>query len=248
MTYRFTSIVALVGFALTSASAQEQWKWPEKGQNLQVLSGDMRGNRLAPVMRGFTRALGVRCSYCHVGEEGKDLLTYDFVSDHNPNKDRAREMLRMLGDINGHLKKIQISGDKAVTMGCQTCHRGRPRPMTLVEELSERYKLNGVEVAVAHYRDLKKRFYGRGAYDFGEQSLNELGYQLLGNNDAQSAIRIFTLNIEEYPNSPNVWDSLAEAYLKFGDKKKARKYYEKVLSLDPTSENAKAQVKTIKES
>ena len=33
------------------------------------------------VMPGFTRALGVRCSYCHVGEEGESLSTYDFASD-----------------------------------------------------------------------------------------------------------------------------------------------------------------------
>jgi hypothetical protein len=60
--------------------------------------------------------------------------TYDFASDENPNKNRAREMMRMMGDINVHLKKIEPSGDQRVNIGCNTCHRGRPRPMTLEEE------------------------------------------------------------------------------------------------------------------
>ncbi len=91
-------VFAFVAFAPVM-SAQEQWTWPEKPKNLQVLPKDFTGQKLRPVMTGFTRALGVRCSYCHVGEEGKALNTLDFPSDHNPNKNRAREMYRMLGSI-----------------------------------------------------------------------------------------------------------------------------------------------------
>lgn len=111
---RLSSIILLTIFFALSAQAQERWSWPEKPANLQVLPKDWPGSRLQPVMTGFTRALGVRCSYCHKGEEGKPLSTYDFVSDENPNKNRAREMLRMLGSINDHLKNIQPSGDKRV--------------------------------------------------------------------------------------------------------------------------------------
>jgi hypothetical protein len=134
------SLVALITLPL---SAQDDWRWPEKPENLKVLPKDWKGSRLSPVMKGFTRALGVRCTYCHVGEEGKPLSTYDFPSDDNPNKDRAREMLRMFGSVNDHLKKIESSGDKRVNMWCHTCHRGRPRPMTLAEELCEKNRLKG---------------------------------------------------------------------------------------------------------
>ena len=102
-------------------------------------------------MIGFTRALGVRCSYCHKGEEGKPLSAYDFASDDNPNKNRAREMYRMLGDINDHLKKIEPSGDKRGNMWCHTCHHGRPRPMTLDEELGEQYRKKGLQAALDDY-------------------------------------------------------------------------------------------------
>lgn len=244
---RLSSMILLTIFFVLSAQAQERWSWPEKPANLQVLPKDWPGSRLQPVMTGFTRALGVRCSYCHKGEEGKPLSTYDFASDENPNKNRAREMLRMLGSINDHLKNIQPSGDKRVNMWCNTCHRGRPRPMTLEEELAEQYRVKGLEPALDYYADLKQRYYGRGAYDFGEDALNGFGYEVL-KNDAAGAIQVFRLNAVEFPQSGNVWDSLAEAYMKSGNLKKAEEYYQKALARDATDQNARDMLKKIKES
>jgi tetratricopeptide (TPR) repeat protein len=236
---------SLIGISSSVASAQDEWRWPDKPKNLQVLNKDWPGSRLSPVMRGFTRALGVRCTYCHTGEEGKPLSTYDFESDQNPNKNRTREMLRMLGDVNAHLKKIEPSGDQRVNMWCHTCHRGRPRPMTLEEELNEQYRSKGIDAAFTHYQDLRKRFMEKGAYDFSESSLNNFGYALLEKKDTAGAIRVFQLNAQLFPKSGNVWDSLAEAYLKVGDKKSARKFYQRTLRLDPASENAKENLKKI---
>jgi pentatricopeptide repeat protein len=244
----FAGIILLATFLALPAKAQDRWTWPEKPTNIQVLPKDWPGSRLQPVMIGFTRALGVRCSYCHKGEEGKPLSTYDFPSDENPNKDRAREMLRMLSTINDHLKKIQPSGDKRVNMWCDTCHRGRPRPTTLEEELGEQYRIKGLEPALDYYADLKQKYYGRGAYDFGEGALNAFGYEVLGKNDAAGAIEVFRLNAAQFPQSGNVWDSLAEAYMKAGHFKEAEEYYQKALTRDPTDENAREQLKKLKES
>ena len=198
-------------------------------------------------MFGFTRALGVRCSYCHKGEEGKPLSTYDFASDDNPNKNRAREMLRMLNDIEVDLKKIEPSGDKRVNMWCHTCHHGRPRPMTLDEELGEQYRKKGLQAALDDYAELKKKYYGRAAFDFGEGSLNVFGHTLLEDNDTAGAIRVFQLNTATFPDSPNVWDSLAEGYLKAGDLAMAQENYEKALKLDPSNQDAKDALKKIKD-
>jgi len=224
------------------ARAQDTWTWPDKPQNLQVLPANWPGSRLRPVMTGFTRALGVRCSYCHVGEEGQPLSSYDFASDDNPNKNRAREMLRMLSAINDHLKNIEPSGDKRVNMWCHTCHRGRPKPMTLAEELGESYRRDGLDAAMRHYDDLKKRFYGRGAYDFGEDSLNEFGYDLLGSDDVQGAISVFQTNTDAFPESANAWDSLAEASARAGDIESAKRFYTKSLELNPGNQNARQKL------
>lgn len=241
-----TIAVLMLGLALP-AQAQEPWTWPEKPENLQVLPEDWPGSRLRPVMLGFSRALGVRCSHCHQGVEGQPLSTFDFASDDNPNKERAREMLRMLGSINNHLDNIEPSGDQRVNMWCHTCHRGRPRPMTLAEELGEAYRTQGLDAALAAHDDLRENFYGKGAYSFGEDALNSLGYEVLRAGDAEGAIRVFRANAERFPTSANVWDSLAEAYMEAGDKTKAVAYYTVSLTLNPNNENARAMLDKLDE-
>ena len=233
--------------AQEAGGAAQPWAWPDSLENLQVLPAHWSGDRLRPVMFGFTNALGVRCSYCHVGEEGQPLSAFDFVSDDNPNKDRAREMLRMLGSINDHLDRIEPSGDERVNMWCHTCHRGRPRPMTLEEELGEQYRMHGVEAALGRYDSLKTRFYGRGAYDFDEDALNALGYEVLEAEDAEGAIAVFTLNSELFPESANAWDSLAEAHMAAGNNDLAIKYYEESLRLNPRNRNAVEMLERLRE-
>lgn len=148
-------LLALATFATpTSTSAQDEWNWPDKPTNLKVLPKDFTGKRLRPVMTGFTRSLGVRCSHCYVGKEGEPLSTYDFASDANPKKEVARGMLRMLGSINDQLDEIRPEVKDRVNM-CHTCHRGRPLPRTLVEELTLLYITAGADSTVRHYRELR---------------------------------------------------------------------------------------------
>ncbi|MGD8495575.1 MAG: c-type cytochrome [Gemmatimonadales bacterium] len=221
------------------------FEWPEQPENLTVLT-DFTGEQLAPVMRGFTRALGVRCSFCHVGEEGQPLSTYDFASDDNEKKRTARTMLRMLGVINDSISSIDWGDQPKVNMWCHTCHRGRPRPMTLAEELGEVYQEQGVEPALRHYEDLRARFYGRGSYDFGEGSLNEFGYQAMAAGDYDAALSIFQRNAKLFSQSGNVYDSLGEAYAALGDTTRAIENYERAVELDPRNRNAARRLRELR--
>jgi tetratricopeptide (TPR) repeat protein len=234
------AIIAVLFIAAAGASAQ-QWTWPEQPKNLTVLKG-FTGQRLAPVMRGFTRALGVRCSYCHVGEEGKPLSTYDFASDANPNKDRARAMLKMLGAINEQLKTFNASGEKRVNMWCHTCHVGRPRPTTLDEEMRDAYLKSGINAAIARYRELREKFYGKGGYDFSDRALNSIARELLDQKKTDDAIAILRLCTSEYPQSAVAWDGLGEAFAAAGKPRLAEIYYRKSLELEPANENAMAKL------
>ena len=80
--FRRHSLVAAFLLASTGPLLAQgaRWEWPEKSKSLEVLPADTSADRLRAVMRGFTGALGVRCNYCHVGEEGKPLSTFDFAS------------------------------------------------------------------------------------------------------------------------------------------------------------------------
>ena len=68
-----------------------------------------------------------------------------------------------------------------------------------------------------------------------ERTINDLGYRSF--RDLDKAIAFFQLNIDLYPKSPNVYDSMGEAWMEKGDFKKAIDYYEKSLALNPANEN-----------
>jgi CubicO group peptidase (beta-lactamase class C family) len=78
-----------------------------------------------------------------------------------------------------------------------------------------------------------------------ENQVNALGYRLLAKKRNKEAIEMFKMNVEDYPNSANAYDSLGEGYLEYGDKKGAIKNYKKSLELDPTNENAREVLKKI---
>ena len=64
-----------------------------------------------------------------------------------------------------------------------------------------------------------------------ESQRNQLGYQYLGAGQVDLAIATFQKNTKAFPNSWNVWDSLAEGYAVKGDKKAAIENYTKALSM-----------------
>lgn len=103
----------------------------------------------------------------------------------------------------------------------------------------------GIDAAVQKYYDLKKNH--GGDFDFQEPVLNELGYNLMNQGKVKEAIRVFQLNVEAYPSSSNVYDSLAEAYMRNGEKRLAIENYEKSLKLDPSNTNAAEMLKKLKQ-
>ena len=69
---------------------------------------------------------------------------------------------------------------------------------------------------------------------------------MLNQNRLEDAIAVLCLNVEAYPNSANVYDSLAEAYLRSGDSVRAIQFYEKTLSLNPNNTTAAEALKKLK--
>jgi hypothetical protein len=77
----------------------------QKFSNLLVFPADTPSDVLMAAMKNFTRALGVRCPFCHVGEEGMPLEKFDFAADTKPPKGTARAMMRLTAEINGRINK-----------------------------------------------------------------------------------------------------------------------------------------------
>ena len=113
----------------------------------------------------------------------------------------------------------------------------------LVEQMADALASGGVEEVLRRYRSYRSD--PRRAYAETEESVNSFGYRLLEQRRFDDAIRIMELNVGEYPQSPNAYDSLGEAYLQAGDKRSAISNYRKSLELDPRNENARAMVEQL---
>lgn len=71
------TLLALAATALSAVPAVAQFP-PAKLTNLKYYSRKIPVRSLTDSMRYFTRALGVRCEYCHVPKDPNDLAAYNF--------------------------------------------------------------------------------------------------------------------------------------------------------------------------
>lgn len=78
-----------------------------------------------------------------------------------------------------------------------------------------------------------------------EAEINALGYDLMGRNKMKEALEMFEKNVKDYPDSWNVYDSLAEGLEKTGDVKGAIQNYEKALKRVTDETNTKRITATI---
>lgn len=104
----------------------------------------------------------------------------------------------------------------------------------------------GAETALREYRQWRKGL----APDelIGEGPINGLGYQLLYPlKRVKDAIEVFKLNVEDYPQSFNVYDSLGEAYAVNGDRELAIKNYERSIELNPNNTGGIEALKKLRE-
>ena len=225
---------------LAAHSAQAQQFPPQKLQNLKVFPKDIPVRALIDTMRSFTRALGVRCTYCHVGNEGEPLSSYDFASDDKQTKTKARDMLRMVGAINTeYLTKLPDRRTPSINVVCATCHRGVAEPRPIQQIVLNAYDAAGADSAESVYRALRTRYFGRAAYDFGEVSLADVGDALRARGKMADALRFYVLNTELTPTSAFAFRQAAEAQLAAGDTASAIKSYQRALTINPNDRQVK---------
>jgi len=98
----------------------------------------------------------------------------------------------------------------------------------------------GSPAVESHYKKLSAKF----GYEIQppEPLMNNLGYQLMGAGKMDDAIAVFKSNVERYPQSANVYDSLAEAYEKTGRLDLARPNYEKAVQLGTQNKDPNLQI------
>jgi tetratricopeptide (TPR) repeat protein len=231
----------LIGFLMLVASTAGAQYPPKALTNLKVFPADISVDSLLEVMAGFTRALGVRCTYCHAGRDAQPLDSIDFASDARLAKEKARVMLRMVQAINGeHLPRLATRRTPTASVGCFTCHHGVAVPQTLQQILLGAYAAGGIDSATASYRTLRTRYYGRAAYDFGEVALVDVANAVRSSGALADALKLYQLNVEMVPTSTFALRSLAGGSLAMGDTTAAIASYERALAINPNDAQSSA--------
>lgn len=126
---RTLAVIASIAtiICVTSATMPED-KEPEY-KNLKVLPKKISHEEMEKVMRHYNKALGVKCNFCHAkSEDGSNKL--DFASDAKPEKQSAREMMKMTNKINQKYfgGKKEMFNHAAMEVSCNTCHNGKAHP------------------------------------------------------------------------------------------------------------------------
>lgn len=124
-------------------------------------------------------------------------------------------------------------------MANQTGDKGKPSAAAIIERMIQD---SGIESANHKFREIKSK---KDGIQFIEREFNMLGYRLIQHGKISEAVEVFKMNIELFPNSPNVYDSLGECYLFLGDKKKALESFGKIKSIDPNHSASERIIKNI---
>ncbi len=234
-------ILVLAGLAAPAVlCSQAPGKFPPDSLiNVKVIPKNTPVMQVVGMMRNFAGALGVRCQYCHVGQEGQPLSTFDFAKDEKRTKLTARQMMRMVEEINRRIDTLPHDHDQrhdTLRVTCNTCHRGVSRPVPLEQLIAETAQGSGADSATRAYRALRERYYGRASYDFGEPTRG-------GKFD--EAFAILKLNEEQFPNSSNAATFRGNINLMKGDTAAAIASFREAVKRDSTNGEAQGRLRAL---
>lgn len=132
---------------------------------------------------------------------------------------------------------------RKITMRVKTGHLLPPPTTPIAQRIADLAIAEGAPAAIAEYHRLRRDEAAK--WDLSEPQLNAAGYTLLRMKHVDDAIAIFALNVEQFPESPNVYDSLGEALAAKGDVKHALDNYRKSLELNPHNDNARKAIEEL---
>lgn len=245
------SLIALTGWMAVPLAAQAPGKWPPDSLiNTKVIPKNTPVMQVVGQMRNITGALGVRCPFCHVGQEGEPLSTFDFASDEKATKRTARQMMLMVEEVNRRLDTLPHDHARGhetphVEVTCRTCHRGVERPIPLSTILIQATVAGGADSGAKVYAELRDKYYGADAYDFGERTLNIAAFRVARERHYSDALALLDLNEQMHPGSSGMYVFRGNVLLMSGDTTAAVTAYREAIARDPSNGEARGRLKDI---
>ena len=227
------------------STVEDLYKWDQALYTDKLVPNDLKQKLFTPNLENYGYGWDIRTIPAGEPGAGQTVISHGGgINGFNTLEQRLvgdHDLVVIFNNTPGADLGEMAKGVRAILYGQEPATPKR----SVVHELGETVVNRGVDAAVAQYRELKRN--NPNGYNFDERALNQLGYMLLQKGRNADAIAIFNLNIEEYPKSGNVYDSLAEAYAKDGQKQKAIDNYRKSLELDPKNQNAADKLKDLEQ-
>jgi hypothetical protein len=218
---------------------------PDSLANTQVIPRTTPVVQVIGMMRNFAGDLGVRCQFCHVGEEGMPLDRFDFAKDEKRTKLVARQMMRMVEEINRRVDTLPGRTAPGLQVTCRTCHHGISRPMPLSALMLETAQAGGADSAIRAYQVLRQRYYGQDAYDFGESSLNVAAFRLGRASRFDDALALLRANEQLFPSSSGMYVFRGNIELMRGDTTAAVAAFREAVRRDSSNAEARGRLRSV---
>ena len=218
------------------STVEDLYKWDQALYTDKLLPADLKRKLFTPNLEEYGFGWAIHVIAKDQPSPGKTMITHGGgINGFNTNEVRLVDDHSLIvifnntpgADLNQFARDI-----RTILYGQEpSAPKGSP-----VHDLRETLRTRGLDATIAQYKEL-----GRSSptkYIFNDGALNRIGYDLLERNRVSDAITVFKLNAEGYPKVANVYDSLAEAYAKAGNRQLAIENYKRSLEIDPKNQNA----------
>ena len=227
------------------STVEDLYRWDQALYTDKLVANDLKQKLFTPNLENYGYGWDIRVIPTDEPGAGQTMISHEGgINGFNTLEQRLvgdHDLIVIFNNTPGADLGEMAKGIRAILYGQEPVTPKR----SLVPDLGEIVVNRGADAAVNQYRELKRS--NPNGYNFDERALDQLGYTLLEKGRNADAIAIFKLNVEEYPKSGNVYDSLADAYAKDGQKQQAIANYRKSVELDPKNQNAANKLKELEQ-
>src|SRR6266851_3258161 len=176
----------------------------KQGKSNKVLTQKTTQEMLTLQSKNFGIGFGLNAK--HPGEFGHNGADEGFQALLVMNADTGQGVALMADSDYG----ILVADEYLRSVAKEYAWKNPPGPRSAYTQLALLARLKGLDAALAKYDELKKSDDPKNRPE--EHILNGLGYEYFRAGKTDDSIRIFQKNVQEFPDSSNVYDSLGEAY------------------------------------
>lgn len=223
------------------STVEDMFKWDRALYTEQILKKESIDKMFTPVMNNYgygwqivEAPLDEKTTLKFVthsgGIFGFNTLETRFINDN-------KFIVTLSNHESGSLNQL-ITGIVNILYGLEP----PPIKRSLAIEFARMIKEKGIDDAIKEFNLLKEK---KDEYRVVEREINQLGYIILQAKQFPEAIKVFKLNVELYPESFNVYDSLGEAYAESGDKENAIINYKKSIEINPDNDGGKKMLEKL---